>query len=420
MPDNKFKLDNKQQEIHNKLTNIRNDLEKITINKILRKILFINSKVIKGLYIYGDVGRGKSMLMKEFYNSLTKTSKIYCHFNSFIKAIHEALRDIRTSKKKYDDQLIAAINLVLDHKLQYLVKYKDDEIKNTKFKIKNFFSKKIRILCLDEFQVIDAADSMILSRVISYLFSQNIIIIFTSNTHPQKLYKNGIQAELFQDFVKDTLLPNSPDIKLDSDNDYRAKKVPSSLKRFYVNDRYYDENLNDLIKQLTNNKDCFITKIKVWGREVTIDNSYLINNNDLNILNSINQPNSDNKEIKHISNHNNNKFAIVTFDSICSNSFSAADYQAISQTFDLIILLKVPPLSPQDTNEARRLTLFIDEIYENKTSLITLSAKEIDEIYPEGIGSKSFLRTISRFKEIQSNDYWINSKLYQENTSNKK
>ncbi|MAZ80592.1 MAG: hypothetical protein CMP18_02280 [Rickettsiales bacterium] len=411
MSDIKFKLDKEQQKILIELNKIRNGLEKLTFGKFFRKILFIDSKKINGLYIYGDVGRGKSMLLKEFYNSLNKTAKIYCHFNSFMKSIHEALRDIRSGQKKYNDQLEAAIDLAINPKLKYLSQYKDDESQNFKFKIKNIFNKEIKILCIDEFQVIDAADSMILSRVITYLYSKNIIVIFTSNTHPQDLYKDGIQAELFQDFVKDTLLPNSPAIKLTSDMDYRTKKTPSASQRFFVNDRYYDEELNNLIKELTNNKDCFTTRIKVWGREVSIDNSYFINNNDLTILNSTHNKQNKTASKNKIKNNKTSKFAIVTFDSICSNSFSAADYQAISQTFDLVILLKVPPLSKQDTNEARRLTLFIDEIYENKTSLITLSAKKIEEIYPAGIGSKSFLRTISRLKEIESYEYWQNSKI---------
>ncbi len=99
MSDIKFKLDKEQQKILIELNKIRNGLEKLTFGKFFRKILFIDSKKINGLYIYGDVGRGKSMLLKEFYNSLNKTAKIYCHFNSFMKSIHEALRDIRSGQK---------------------------------------------------------------------------------------------------------------------------------------------------------------------------------------------------------------------------------------------------------------------------------------------------------------------------------
>lgn len=413
----KFKLDQKQEIVSYKLTQIHNRFEKFSFGKIFRKIVFMQPKPIRGLYIYGDVGRGKSMLMKEFYHSLRKTPKLYCHFNSFMKVIHEAFRDVRKKKKKGEDQLIEAINLVLNSKSQYFQKFieeeEDDDAFNTNKKSKKIFNKKIKILCLDEFQVIDAADSMILSRILTYLYEQNIVIIYTSNCHPQDLYKSGIQAELFQDFVKDTLLINSPAVKLESDSDYREiKSYNSSNQRFFVSKRNYDDNLNQIIKQLTNGKTPYTTKITVWGREIVVKQSYAIDNKDKNFL-------SENKSKKSKNNHNGsngngkktNKMAIFTFDELCRNSFSAADYQAICQNFDLIFLLKVPQLKPEDTNEARRLTLFIDEIYENKNPLIILSEVEAKDIFPKGIGSRSFLRTVSRLKEIQSDEYWRNSKL---------
>ncbi len=404
-------VDSKQQLILDELNQIQKKLESKSFLKFFKKLLFIKDKPCLGLYIYGDVGRGKSMLLKKFYNSLKKSSKLYCHFNSFMKALHEAFRDIRKEQFKCQDQLIEAINRVIDPNLPFYKRFIDDY---DDFQKDQYLRKKkrnaIKVLCLDEFQVLDSADSMILSRILTYLIQKNIIIVITSNCHPLDLYKDGIQADLFQDFVKDVLLPKCPAIKLKSNKDYREiKSNNKSVDRFFVSNVYYNSELNNIINIITKHKIKQKEIIKVWGREIIINSSYKLHEEDLLFLGS--DSNSiPNKALIDINNYK--RLAIFTFDELCRSNYSAADYQAICQNFDLIFLLKIPQLQKEDTNEARRLTLFIDEVYENKNALITLSAKIPEEIYPSGTGSKAFLRTISRFKEIQSDEYWQDSKLF--------
>ena len=413
---NEYELDAKQLMILSELEEIHKKIEKNSFTKFLKKLFLIKSKPCLGLYIYGDVGRGKSMLLKRFYQSLTKTPKLYCHFNSFMKAIHEAFRDVRKEQVKHNDQLIEAINRVIDPNLAFYKRFIDDydEYQVDQY-IKVKKHKAIKVLCLDEFQIMDSADSMILSRILTYLLQKNIAIVFTSNCHPLDLYKNGIQADLFQDFVKDVLLPKCPAIKLKSDQDYR--EIKSGLKsstRFFVSDKNYDIEINDIINQITIGKIKKKTRIKVWGRELIVDNSYNLTRNDINFLKLRNLSSPLKKGLENKIFHNNQAktLAIFTFEELCRNNYFSADYQAICQNFDLILLVKIPQLQIEDTNEARRLTLFIDEVYENKNSFIALSAKAPEEIYSKGTGSKSFLRTVSRLKEMQSDEYWVKSKIF--------
>ena len=116
-------------------------------------------------------------------------------------------------------------------------------------------------------------------------------------------------------------------------------------------------------------------KIKVWGREIKIKKTY-------------------------------KKVAVFNFDDLCRVEFAAAEYQAICQNFDLIFLLKIPQLLPEDANEARRFVLFIDEVYEKKTGLIVLAKTKSEKIYESGTGAEAFKRTVSRLNEIKSDQYW--------------
>lgn len=365
-------LDSNQLSIQTKLIELAAKLEHQSCSGFLSKF-FAKKNPLKSFYIYGDVGRGKSMLMKNFFDSLHETPKIYFHFNSFMRKIHEALRDIRKEEKKFKDELIEAVQRVVNSKSQT----------------------EIRVICFDEFQVIDIADAMLLARIFSYLFSQGVLAIFTSNSHPHELYKNGLQREVFLQFVDEVLLKNCEVLHLNSPTDYRARFRKGLTQRYFISNKENREELKKIINNFIEGKKAKSLKLKVWGREVKINKTFSI---------AI-QPNSSSQE--KIS----RSIAILTFDELCRQEFSASDYQTICQKFDLIFLLKLPSLSAEEPNEARRFTLFIDEIYENKTALIILAKTNPDQIYISGTGSEAFKRTISRLNEIKSDEYWQNSKI---------
>jgi cell division protein ZapE len=348
----KITLDSQQILVQKRLQKLAENLENNTSTNFFKKISSAKNQQ-KSLYIYGDVGRGKSMLMKNFFDSIAKTSKIYFHFNSFMRLIHEALRDIRNEKNSVKDELFEAIKRVV---------------------------KKNQLLCFDEFQVTDIADAMLLGRIFSYLFSEGVVVVFTSNSAPLQLYKNGLQREVFLEFVNKVLLKNCEILYLNSETDYRARYRHNLTQRYFIQSKKSEKEVEEIIENLTLEKDFESKKITVWGREIEIKKTY-------------------------------DKIAVFDFAELCKVAFAASDYQAICQNFDLIFLLKIPQLTPEDVNEARRFTLLIDEIYENKVAMIILAATKPAEIYKSGIGAESFKRTVSRLTEIESDFYWQNSKV---------
>lgn len=357
-------LDENQKIVANILDNFANILEKKYLNSKIKNIFNkISAKILPkktnqellAIYIYGDVGRGKSMLMKNFFNKVKVANNLKhsVHFNSFMNEIHQALKILRIKSLNVKDELKYATNQIL----------------------KNY-----RILCLDEFQVVDIADAMLLSRIFKIIFEKKIALIITSNCHPLELYKNGLQRELFIDFVNKILLKNCQIVNLDSKIDYREKYRENLEQRYIIKNNITNKIFNDIINNTVNIDHLEPLDIKVWGRKFTIHQTY-------------------------------QDIAIIDFSSFLKEALSANDYKVICNKFALIFIKNLPKLTKEDPNEARRLTLFIDEAYENKLALIILAECEIEEIYLHGIGAEAFKRTISRLKEIKSDFYWHHSKI---------
>ena len=344
-------LDSAQLILQQKLHSLSQALETKESLSLFNKIFSKNS-THKSLYIYGGVGRGKSMLMREFFNSPIKTPKIYFHFNDFMRLVHENLHNLRKEQKNYPDELLEVIKRIIPNQ---------------------------EVICFDEFQVLDIADAMLLSRIFSFLFSKNKIVIFTSNSHPKNLYKNGLQREIFLEFVDKVLLKNCEVILLENNIDYRTSYKKNLNQRYFISNKENRALVKDIMDNLIGKNSLYSQELKVWGRKLKINKTF-------------------------------GKIAIINFDEICAQELAAADYQAICKNFDLIFLLKVPKLTSQDFNLARRFIVFIDEVYENKTALIVLAKTLPNKIYENGAGSEAFQRTISRINEIKSDYYWKVSK----------
>lgn len=351
-PKKTINLDEKQNKVALKLKNLADFLQNEKNSGIIANIFNTKKSAPKSLYIYSKPGRGKTMLVKNFYESLKNKDKTYFHFNVFMKKIHETLAAIRKEPTKYKDDLIEAVKRIITDK---------------------------KLLCLDEFQVLDIADAMILGRIFTYFFKENILVVLTSNSAPRELYKNGLQRELFLEFVDNILLKKCEVIYLDSQTDYRAIYRKNLHKRYFVSNQKNRDEVKDMIETLTKSQKLEPRNIKVWGRDVKIKNTF-------------------------------ENIAVINFDEICRTALSAADYNGICKTFDLIFLLKLPILTKEDKNEMRRFMLFIDEVYENNTALIILAKSKIENIYADKELDNSFDRAISRLKEIKSDEYYNNSK----------
>lgn len=347
------------------INNLHNShLIKKFFRRIIKKSTIANNN--PSIYLYGGVGRGKTMLMKDFFNQLNikQDLKKITHFGSFMFNVHQTLQRIRknTSRNKgignYNlrkvDEVELAVELIIEN---------------------------CQILCFDEFQVVDIADAMLLGRIFKIIFSKKIIVIFTSNTHPLELYKNGLQRQLFIDFVTKVLMPNCSVINLDSGIDYRKISLNNLTSRYFIASNSNKERFAIVIKSSVDLTKIEPRVIKVWGREFVIQKTF-------------------------------QDIAIIDCEQIIKQQLSADDYRAICKEFSLIFLENMPRIAEEEPNEARRLILFIDEIYLAKVALVVLARTKIEKIYQFGIGFEAFKRTKSRLYEMQSDYYWQESKIY--------
>ncbi len=342
----KITLDAAQIKVFEKLNQLSEKLSQQKSENIFVRLFKLkeHSKTPKGFYIYGKVGRGKSMLSANFFHHLNIKNKIHFHFNDFMQKLHRKLYKLR--KEKRDGDLIAkAVESLIGHS---------------------------KLIFLDEFQVEDVADAMILQRMFEYIFKKKIVVIFTSNSHPEALYQNGLQRDLFLKFVREVLYKNCDLINLDSEIDYRSQYLQSVKKHYFfpINEENL-QNINEILTKITDNQPLITAEIELLGRKITINKTY-----------------------KNI--------AFFDFKELCIDNLGTADYQAICQKFNIIFLINIPKLAKEDRNEARRLILFIDEVYENKVKLIMLSKVKPEEIYAEGVGATAFKRAASRINEITS------------------
>lgn len=305
---------------------------------------------LKGLYIYGDVGRGKSMVMDLFFKNIeTSFKKRRVHFHSFMKEIHERIRHWRESNNEGK---------------------KSDVIKTVVSEI----AEGAQILCFDEMQVQDIADAMIIGRVFEGLFEQNVVIIVTSNRHPDELYKNGLQRDRFIPFIE--LFKRNMDVfNLQSPTDYRYKGI-KSLKKLYFTPlgKEAEEFIEKAFTELTGATTGGSTELLVKGRKITVPKFA-------------------------------GDIAVFDFKDLCDKPLGSEDYLEIAKEFKTIILANVPKLKKDDYNLAIRFINLIDALYENKVKLIISAEVPANEIYTEGERSFEFHRTVSRLNEMQSEDY---------------
>lgn len=299
-------------------------------------------------YLYGEVGRGKTMLMDMFFECLpTGWSKRRIHFHAFMRDIHSRLHAWRQMHKGDDDLLPRVV-----------ADYASD----------------VHILCLDEFQVLDVTDAMILSRLFTLLLAEGVAVILTSNRHPRGLYQGGLQREQFLKFV-DLVERDMEIVSLDSPTDYRLEQI-AALHSTYVHPLgvQADEFLFDSWHAIAGNAPSEELDIDVNGRILKI--------------------------YKH-----NSGVAWLTFDELCVRPLGAHDYIELARVCHTLFLQNIPRMTPDERNEAKRFVTLIDILYEHNVKLICTANAPVTELYPAGDGNFEFQRTVSRLIEMQSAGY---------------
>lgn len=299
-----------------------------------------------GAYIWGDVGRGKTMMMDLLVETTPLSSIRRIHFHAFMRDIHARMHAWRQLKNE-DDLLPRVVREIAA---------------NT------------RLLCLDELQVHDVTDAMILSRLFTLLFEEGVAVVFTSNRPQNELYRSGLQREQFMKFV--ALIEQKLDIlELHSPHDYRLQQL-QALDQVYLyplNDHSLECLFNVYIR-LTSGQPSTQTLLKVQGRTLVIEKSC-------------------------------SGVAWLTFAELCERPLGSADYLELASVFRTIIVQDIPQLGIEKRNEAKRFVNLIDTLYDQKVKLICSAAVPPEHLYQQGDGVFEFGRTVSRLIEMQSQAY---------------
>lgn len=303
----------------------------------------------RGIYMWGEVGRGKSMLMDLFFAETDLQRKRRVHFAAFMLEAHNAMK---TARGEGRDAMHAVIEKVAGE---------------------------ARLLCFDEMQVTNVVDAMILSRLFTALFEAGVTVVATSNRPPADLYKDGLNRQLFLPFI-DLLEEKLDIVSLNGPTDYRLERL-GGMKTYYVpNGPEATEKLSEAFFRLTDYPPEDREHVPTMELEVGGGRTLHVP-----------------KALKGV--------AVFSFKRLCGQPRGSADYIAVAQTFHTVIIVGVPVMGAEMRNEAARFVQLIDALYNYRVKLLMAADAEPDDLYPSGDGSFEFKRTISRLMEMQSADY---------------
>ncbi len=317
----------------------------------------------KGLYMWGGVGRGKSMLMDWFFEAAQVEAKKRVHFHEFMMGVHARINDWRkldkAARKASDNYVRGA--LFNDNA--------DDPIAPTAKAI----AREAELLCFDEFHVTDITDAMILSRLFEALWERGVIVVATSNRPPIDLYKNGLNRPLFEPFIE--MMPQHLIIhEFAGATDHRLRQLTAAPVYYSPLGPEADAGIEAAWQRLIGGAEPHPTTLTVQGRELLLRRTAA-------------------------------GTARTSFTRLCADTLGAADYLRLSHAFQTLILENVPQMGPENRNEAKRFVTLIDALYETRTKLVMSAAVEPSELYVDGTGAFEFERTASRLIEMRSEAY---------------
>jgi cell division protein ZapE len=307
---------------------------------------------IKGLYICGDVGRGKTMLMDLFFEASLVLRKRRAHFHEFMLDVHERVHALRQRMKLGEYTGADPIELVAGD-----------------------LAREAWLLCFDEFHVTDIADAMILGRLFAQLFARGVVLVATSNVEPAELYKDGLNRALFLPFIR-MLEDTTEVVRLSSRTDFRLEKLAGMHVWYVPADAVADAALDRAWHRLTRGRTGETQELPLKGRSVRVPRAAM-------------------------------GVARFSFSDLCEQPLGAADYLRIAREYHTIILDHVPVMTFETRNAAKRFIILIDTLYDLNVKLIASAEAEPDGLYrgDEGFEVLEFRRTASRLVEMRSRDY---------------
>jgi cell division protein ZapE len=334
-----------------KLADIQEQLEAVPPRgSTLWRFLGKKPDPVRGLYLWGGVGRGKSMLMDLFFDAVQINRKRRAHFHEFMLDIHARLKVERDKEK--GDPIPPVVAALADE---------------------------ARLLCFDEMVVNNMADAAIMSRLFAGLFDAGVTVVTTSNRHPDDLYKDGLNRQLFLPFIE--LVKQQLDVMaLDGPTDYRRDRLGQARTWLTPNGPQATKKISETFFRLTDYPP--EDRAHVPSMELDVGGGRMMH-----------VP----KALKGV--------AVFSFKRLCAEARGAADYLAIARRFHSVIIVGIPVLGPQNRNEAARFVTLIDALYEYRVKLVASADAEPDALYAVGDGRFEFDRTVSRLLEMQSEDY---------------
>lgn len=307
---------------------------------------------LRGLYIHGEVGRGKTMLMDLFFEHADAEKKRRAHFNDFMADVHRRVFHVREAIKAGDIRGDDPIPIIAQE-----------------------IAAETLLLCFDEFSVTDIADAMILGRLFTQLFAKGVIMVATSNVAPDDLYRGGLNRDHFLPFI--ALLKRHVEVvRLGARTDYRQEKLDRAPVYLAPLDPSADAALDAAWLRLTGTESGEATALSVLGREVVVPQAH-------------------------------RGVARFDFADLCDQPLGPSDYLAIAHNFETVLIDHVPVMDQNRRNEAKRFITLIDALYDSHVKIVVSAAAEPNGLYlaEDGTEAFEFARTASRLTEMRSQDY---------------